>query len=206
MFETLEECAQSRAEDEDFSAMFRGQQKSPEMAYELTITLDETKPAIWRKVRLGDCTLNVLHEIIQVAMGWENAHLHMFEWGGIRFCPPSEDDDGEDNDETRVRLSDLANDGCKKLDYLYDFGDGWRHTIKIGRKLKPRPNDRFPVCLAGAGACPPEDCGGVWGYYELLEAIRDSQHARHDELKEWVGEYDPERFDVNEVNREFGEI
>ena len=108
---------------------------------------------------------------------------------------------GTDYDETQVYLSQLVANGCKKLRYWYDFGDDWWHTITIEKTLKPKPTDHFPTCLKGVGACPPEDCGGIWGYYEFLEAIRDPKHERHDELVEWAGDdFDPNDFDVEETN------
>ena len=172
------------------------------VAYQLKITLEGSKPPIWRRVQVADCTLSELHEIVQVVMGWMNSHLHLFEYGKDRFSDPRFELDANEFDETQVYLSQLVDDGCQKLRYCYDFGDDWCHTIKIEKALEPRPADKFPRCLKGVGACPPEDVGGMWGYYEFLEAIRDPKHERHDEFVEWGGEgIDPSLFDVNEVNR-----
>ena len=187
--------------DVENSERYRQQQLSPAVAYEIKVTLQDSRPPIWRRVRIGDCTLDVLHEIIQNAMGWENYHLHAFEWNELRYSPPQAELDG-DRDETQVRLSTLVKDGCKQLKYWYDFGDDWWHTIKIEKTLAPKASDQFPICIAGAGACPPEDCGGLWGYYELLEVLRNPKHERHGELFEWVGDgFDPGHFDINESNR-----
>jgi hypothetical protein len=205
MSESMSEAAQASADAEDDQSddqivqRYRQQQQSATLAYELTITLDESRPSIWRRVYVGDCTLDVLHEIIQRAMGWENDHCHMFEWNKLRFSHPGMDL-GEDLDETQMLLSTLVRDGCKKLRYWYDFGDDWWHTIKIGKSQTPNPSDQLPRCVEGAGACPPEDCGGLWGYYELLEALRDPNHERHEELSEWAGTIDPDQFDINAVN------
>jgi hypothetical protein len=188
--------------DEDFERRFRQSQSAPvAVAYELKITLEGSQPPIWRRVRVADCTLDVLHGIIQCAMGWEECHMHMFEWGKISYSLPDADIGQVDRDERRTWLSNLVKEGCKQLRYWYDFGDDWWHVIKIEKTLTPTPADRFPVCVKGAGACPPEDCGGLWGYYGLLESLRNPKDERHDELLEWLGgDFDPDHFDVNQVN------
>ena len=197
LFDAMEE---SRAADLQ-QRYHTSQGPNATIAFQLKITLEGSKPPIWRRVQVGDCTLDVLHDIIQTAMGWEDYHLHMFEWDGNCFSHPEAQLDGDDCDETRVLLSQLVADGCKKLRYWYDFGDDWWHAITIEKTLKPKRNDRFPTCLKGVGACPPEDCGGIWGYLEFLEAIRDPKHDRHSELVAWAGDdFDPTHFDIDEVN------
>jgi hypothetical protein len=146
------------------------------------ITLEGSKPPIWRRVQVADCTLDVLHQIVQTAMGWTNSHLHMFEDGEDHFSDPRFELEAADYDETQVYLSQLVANGCQKLRYWYDFGDDWWHTIKIEKTLEPQPTDQFPKCMKGVGACPPEDCGGMWGYYEFLDAIRD---PKHDDTMSW---------------------
>jgi hypothetical protein len=197
IFAALEETAGQDAEDE-----YRQSQRAPaKVAYQLKITLEGSKPPIWRRVLVADCTLGVLHDIVQTAMGWENEHLHQFEFGKESFGDPEHDLD-TDYDETRVLLSELVANGCQKLRYWYDFGDDWWHTIQIEETLEPQPTDKFPLCVKGVGACPPEDCGGIWGYYEYLEAISNPKHKRHAELIEWAGEgFDANYFDVDEVNQ-----
>lgn len=214
-FMDIAEClAESMAEESNYENVeiddaqrYRESQQSPaRIAYRLKITLDHSEPAICRTVLVADCTLDVLHQIIQIAMGWENAHLHQFQHGKDRFSDPRFDLDAgpNDYDETSVRISDLAAQGCKKFRYGYDFGDDWWHTIKIEKKLTPKPTDTFPICVDGAGACPPEDCGGIWGYYDLLQAIKDPNHERHEEIIDWIGgEFDPDRFDIEETNKCF---
>lgn len=172
-------------------------------AFQLKITLQDSKPPIWRRVQVADCTLDELHHIIQTAMGWYDCHLHLFEWDDLVFAHPDAELDEECYDETRVYLGELVADGCKKLRYSYDFGDDWLHTITVEKSYEPRPGDRLPVCVKGVGACPPEDCGGLWGYYDFLSAIRDQKHERHVEFIDWAGEdFDPEHFDLDEVNKE----
>jgi hypothetical protein len=193
--------AADESDEEAMPHQLPSQSSPAAVAYQLKITLEGSKPPIWRRILVADCTLDVLHEIIQTAMGWEDYHLHQFQWGKDRFSPPNADLGENDYDETRVLVSQLASAGCKKLRYWYDFGDDWWHTIKIEKTLTPKPADRFPTCTDGAGACPPEDCGGVWGYYEILEAIRDPKHEQHEEFLEWLGDdFDPQKFDLDEVN------
>ncbi len=101
-----------------------------------------------------------------------------------------------------MKISDLVANGCRKLRYCYDFGDDWWHSVAIEKSLKPKPTDAFPLCVKGAGACPPEDIGGIWGYYESLEAIRNPQHEGHADLLEWWGEgFDPDALSLEETNK-----
>lgn len=180
--------------------------KATDVAYQIKITLDGSKPPIWRRLRVPDCTLQELHDVVQLAMGWMNCHLHEFQAGKERFSSADMDDfdpDDEASDESNVRLSDLVEQGHKKLQYWYDFGDDWRHTIAIEKTLDAAADNEYPTCTAGARACPPEDVGGIWGYYDLLEALADTKHDRHEELVEWLGdEFDPEEFDVDRINQQ----
>lgn len=181
------------------SGSFNGPQA---VAYQLKITLAGSKPAIWRRVVVPDCTLGELHATIQAAMGWTNSHLHMFEYRDDRFSDPRFELEAAEYDESQVYLSQLVDDGCKKLRYEYDFGDDWMHTIQIEKSLDLKPEEKLPKCIKGAGACPPEDCGGVWGYQEFLEAIRDPKHKQHEEMVEWAGEdFDPNHFDLEVTNK-----
>jgi hypothetical protein len=168
-----------------------------DLLYQFKITLHQSKPPIWRRIQVPDCTLADLHELIQAAMGWENEHLHLFIIGGVRYGIP--DPELGLKNEAKVRLSQIVPQSGTlfRFKYEYDFGDGWLHDLLF--EGSP-PNDvgrKYPVCLGGARACPPEDVGGVWGYAEFLEAIADPKHERHGELLEWIGgEFDPEVFDA----------
>lgn len=169
--------------------------------YQLKITLKHTKPPIWRRVQLKDCHLGKLHDIIQSAMGWYDCHLHLFDVGGEQYGVPSEDDWSEVQDESRLRLSRVVNSGIKKFSYTYDFGDNWEHAIQVEKVLAPEAGAKYPLCIAGKRACPPEDCGGPWGYGSFLGAISNPGHEQHKEMLEWAGgAFDPEAFSVEAVN------
>jgi hypothetical protein len=180
--------------------------KTPAQVYQLKIDLKDIKPPIWRRVQTKDCTLAKLHDLIQTCMGWDDYHLHEFEIRGERYGDPRqwEGDFGDGTEvgkEGKVRLSQLADQGIKKISYTYDMGDNWEHVVQIEKVLAAEPGVRYPRCIAGERACPPEDCGGPWGYGDFLEAILDPKHEQHEELLEWAGgEFDPEAFDVEEVN------
>lgn len=204
--------------------------------YTLRITLRDSKPPIWRRVAVpSDITLGQLHEVIQIAMGWTNSHLHQFvlkdkslinrdpnviarlsEEGryddifaatrGIRVfvakvTPFGDPTEMEGEDEYTVMLAEVCPKVKGKLTYEYDFGDGWEHTIEVQKIEAPKPGVECPVCLAGKRACPPEDCGGIYGYYHMLDVVADADHEEHDDLVEWLGDdFDPEAFDIDEVN------
>ena len=171
--------------------------------YQLKITLRDIKPPVWRRVQVKDCTLAKLHEIIQTCMGWDGSHLHAFDIGGEQYGEPGPDGLMEAEDERKVKLSQVVAQGYKKFSYTYDFGDNWEHTIHVEKVLDAEPGVRYPRCTAGKRACPPEDCGGAWGYGDFLEAVQNPIHERHEELLEWFGgEFDPEEFDIKAVNEE----
>ncbi len=175
--------------------------KAPSEIYQIKVTLKNSKPPIWRRLLVpSNITLARLHDIIQVAMGWQDYHLHQFTIGGVYYGEPEPDMDWvEVRDERRFHLNQLS-PGAKFV-YEYDFGDGWEHVVLIEKALPPDPERRYPVCIKGRRACPPEDVGGIWGYEEFLKAIQDPKHEEHEEYLEWVGgEFDPERFDLEEVN------
>lgn len=171
--------------------------------YQLKITLRGVRPPIWRRVQVKDCSLAELHEVIQVAMGWESYHLYAFEVGGIEYGDlDMRDDPFEMKDDRRARLSRLVRGEKFKFHYTYDFGDNWEHEIVVEKILSPEEGKSYPVCVAGKRAGPPEDVGGVWGYVEFVEAMRDPKHPQHRELSEWYEDpFDPEAFDIDEVNR-----
>jgi hypothetical protein len=168
--------------------------------YQLKITLANVKPPVWRRVEVTDCTLSGLNQIIQIVMGWGDAHLWAFDVGGRQY---GEDETGEMEMESSstLRLSNVVQAGIKKFQYTYDFGDNWDHVILIEKVLEPDPQVKYPRCVKGSRACPPEDCGGPWGYGDFLDAIQNPRHESHREMLEWVGDgFDPEAFDLVAVN------
>lgn len=173
--------------------------------HQIKVTLKGFRPPIWRRLQVpSDIRLSDLHDVIQVAMGWTNSHLHQFYDGESYYGVPTGDafDDLEMQNEARYHLNQLAPEPKDKLVYEYDFGDSWTHEILVEKVLPVDPAATYPVCLTGRRACPPEDCGGVWGYAELLEALADPEHPEHEEMTDWVGgEFDPEHFDLGVTNR-----
>lgn len=176
--------------------------------YQLKITLKESRPPIWRRFQVrSDVTLAKLHRIIQEVMGWFDGHLHQFIVGRIYYGVPDPDDLSETRDERKVRLDQILSVPGRKIVYEYDFGDGWEREIVLEKILSPDPKTRYPRCLDGARACPPEDCGGIYGYADFLEAIRNPEHEEHEEMLEWIGgEFDPEEFDLEAVNQSLKSI
>jgi hypothetical protein len=173
--------------------------------YQLKITLKDIRPPIWRRVQVcSDATLTQLHWVIQTSMGWTNSHLHSFTIEGVEYGEPMPElgfDDIEVQNEQKVRLSTVIPGEKFKFSYLYDFGDSWEHEILVEKVLPVDPAIDYPNCITGKRACPPEDCGGTWGYQNFLEVIQDPEHPEHEEMLEWVGDYfDPEDPDLEDVN------
>jgi len=174
-----------------------------QLVYELKITLRDIEPPIWRRVQVaGSTKLDQLHLMIQAAMGWYNCHLHMFGIDGERYGLPDPDFlDDDAIDERKFRLDEVAPRAGVSFQYVYDFGDNWEHDVLIEQIIPRQRGQQYPTCLAGERRCPPEDVGGVWGYQEFLEAIKDPKHEEHESYLEWVGgEFDPEAFDIDETN------
>jgi hypothetical protein len=171
--------------------------------YQLKITLRFVQPAVWRRVQVAsDIRLARLHRIIQATMGWYDSHLHQFIVGQTYYGVPDPDDLSEVKDEKKVRLDQVLSRPGRKIIYEYDFGDGWEHAIVLEKVLSIDSKARGPLCLDGARACPPEDCGGVPGYADFLKAIRDPDHEEHEQMLEWFGgEFDPEEFHLDLVNQ-----
>ena len=177
---------------------------SEKAVYQLKVTLDHSKPPIWRRVLVPEnITLYQLHEILQRVMGWMDCHLHMFTIGGQIYGDPADDEFDElgTKNETRYRLNQLGLREKARFSYEYDFGDGWEHTLLVEKILPAEKGVHYPVCVTGKRACPPEDVGGIWGYEDFLIAIADPGHEEHDEYLQWIGsDFAPEAFDVEAVN------
>jgi hypothetical protein len=177
----------------------------PIQIYQLRVTLRGSHPLIWRQIQVrSDITLGKLHRILQVVMGWTGTHLHQFAIRGKQYWIPDEGDMDlrKKIDERKHRLRDVVSRQASRFRYEYDFGDLWTHELLVENILSPQEGVRYPVCLAGARACPPEDIGGTPGYENFLAAINSPRHPEHQEYLDWIGHrFDPEAFDVNEVNR-----
>lgn len=158
--------------------------------YQLKVTLLGSAPPIWRRFEVShDLTLEKLHNILQVVMGWENAHLYDFYKGRERLSKS-------------LMLFQAATRARSKFIYLYDMGDSWEHEIVVEKVLKDQEGKSHPVCLEGLRACPPEDCGGISGYEEMLDAVKDPGHPDHEHFQEWLGDdFDPETFDLEGINK-----
>ncbi len=172
------------------------------LLYEIRVQLQEIEPPIWRQLRVRPQTsMARLHKILQKAMGWTNSHLHVFKIGDKEYGEGDFNWDFEVHDYSGMRLEDAFAKGRKSFLYEYDLGDSWRHDITLLDTVEGAEGERI-ACVAGARACPPEDCGGVSGYYDLLIALSDPEHEDHEMLLEWVGgKYDPDAFDVEKVDR-----
>ena len=184
--------------------MAQAQRSTTPVVYQIKVTLKGSRPPIWRRIQVtSETTLARLHRILQRVMGWEDYHLYQFMVGGMEYSDPKVLEEMEGHDARRVTLGTLVRGVKSKFLYEYDFGDRWEHEILV-EKILPRDEGKsYPLCLAGKRACPPEDCGGIWGYGDFVKAIRDPKHHEHEEMLEWVGgEFDPDVFDLDEVNRE----
>lgn len=176
----------------------------------LKITLDDVKPAVVRRIEVPIAIkLSNLHLVIQSAMPWLNYHLYEFRvrdtgWG---IPNPEFGFGGGPLDARKVTLQEvLGSTGAKTLKYLYDFGDGWEHAIKVESPAGPEPGATYPRLIDAKGRCPPEDVGGPPGYQEYLEAIADPEHERHEELIHWGGAFDPNAVDTGQISKEFAAL
>ncbi|PXY28449.1 plasmid pRiA4b ORF-3 family protein [Prauserella muralis] len=171
--------------------------------FRIEIVLVDAEPLIRRVVEVpGDMSLAVLHQVVQAAMGWQNAHLYEFDIHRVRYGPPDPDWDDGVVDDSAVTLSRLVGAG-DTAGYVYDFGDDWQHLLTVEAVTAPEPGVRYPRCVDGQGACPPEDVGGVPGYAEFVEGLGDPAHPEHTELVEWWGSdrVDPHHFDLAAADR-----
>jgi hypothetical protein len=178
--------------------------KSTASVFQLRLTLMQVEPAVWRRLVVpADITLGKLHFVLNESMGWTCSHLHLFALRDRSFGDPRLDVDRElgFEDERTIRLESLVDEG-QSLRYEYDLGDSWEHDVLIEKRLEGDSRLSYPLCISGARACPPEDCGGVPGYARLVAALADPDNTDHDELLTWVGgHFDPEGFDVNRTNQ-----
>ena len=184
--------------------------KPPSTTYQLRVALKGTRPPIWRRFQVSpSMKLSRLHDVLQAVMGWYDSHLHMFIKGRRRFMLPNPwmDDMSRSSeprflDERKYRVDQLLKREKDWIEYQYDFGDSWYHRITLQKILPRDPAVRLPVCISGKRSCPPEDCGGIWRFYEMLAILADPNHEEYEEMAEWLDpDFDPEAFSVGAVNR-----
>lgn len=172
--------------------------------YELHVELEDIEPLIWRRILVpGSIKLPKLHDLLQLVMGWSDSHLHSFEVGHKTYSLAHDEmEDLHILDEQKYTLGRILGESVREFVYEYDFGDSWRHRIKVKRVPQPNTDWFYPLCIAGERAAPPDDVGGVTGYLEFLSAIRDPKHEEHESMLTWIGgAFDPEGFDLNAINR-----
>ena len=177
----------------------------------LKVTLVDSAPPIWRRLEvLSSMTLGNLHYTVQIAMGWTNSHLHDFHIAGRRYGRPHSDDaiygDAPLHEDT-ITLSQVVKRKGSKMEYQYDFGDSWEHEILLEGIAEPEPSVYYPRCVAGEMRCPPDDCGGLYGYYDMLEILKDPEHEEYETWREWLpSDFAADAFDLTAINAELHRI
>lgn len=173
--------------------------------YQIKVNLRGSKPNIWRRILIpSDMLLSEFHYVLQATMGWTNSHLHQFIYDGEYYTKKLPDEMMMDDfgiDYENMKVSDFLSHEKDKMIYEYDFGDGWQHNVLLEKILEPDPKQFYPVCIKGKMNCPPEDCGGLWGYDNMLEILSDPKHEEYENMCDWVGDdFDPAYFDLDEIN------
>jgi len=177
--------------------------------YQFKITLSDIKPTIWRKIIVPETyTFWDLHVAIQDSMGWLDCHLHEFkiynQSTGFKDSigiPDDEFDDNEIKAGWECQIKSYFTPENSNAEYIYDFGDNWEHILTLEKVFTKKDNTNYPFCISGKRKCPPEDCGGSWGYMNFLDVIKDPKHEEHIETLEWIGgEFSPEEFNPNLIH------
>lgn len=174
----------------------------PQVAFQLRVELEDVTPAVWRRILVpGSVRLDRLADMLIAAMGWSNSHLHCFEIGDTRYGMQFDDYPEGEQDEASVTVLQVLRD-TTFFSFEYDFGDGWTHLVNVEARLTSPVGLKAAVCLEGENACPPDDCGGPWGYEHVLEALADPLHDEHDDYVRWIGapSLDRTAFDLVTVN------
>jgi hypothetical protein len=175
--------------------------------FRLKIALKNITPMIWRRIETSDCTLWNLHAIIQLSMPWDDYHMWDFAVTRDERYGPEDDAEMGYRDAGRVKLSQLAKRNVKKLTYMYDYGDSWEHVVTFEKPAPRDPKTKYPRCVAGECAGPPEDCGGFIGYEYLLEILANPKHEAYAERVEWLGgSFDPEAFEIDTINADLRKL
>lgn len=174
------------------------------VVHQLKITLQESTPPIWRRIQIpADYTLRELHEVIQTAFGWLDYHLHLFEVKGVQYgdLEPEFEDEPPVHRDNRTKVRTVLSRLGATMTYEYDFGDCWQHDILLEGMFLAEDAVPYPRCVGGARHAPPEDCGGVTGYEDLLRIIQDPEDEEYEDMMQWLGgQYDPEAFDQEDIN------
>jgi len=178
--------------------------KNSEVLFELRIDLKGARPPIWRRVLVPpEYHLGELHTVIQLAMGWQESHLHEFEVRGVTYSREDFELDDDPPDESSITVAQAFARGKGRIDYIYDFGDYWQHSVVFEGKVPRNSVPQIPYCSAGKRHCPPEDVGSLSGFAQFLDIIADPEHEERDEYLEWCGgSFDPAVFDRDSANRE----
>lgn len=158
------------------------------------IELLDTNPLIWREAEVPtSITMKVLHDVVQITMGWFDSHLWRFTVNGQHIGPVLDEPwaNPDQKDAMKVRLRDILGPDTTVIDYLYDFGDSWEHRLTVSDVRQGEPGVDYPRYIAGEWAAPPEDCGGILGFYAVLDALADPKHPDHADVAEWLDGYDP---------------
>lgn len=184
-----------RARAERIAEMIRRQ------IVQLKVSLADVTPPVWRRVLVpGGYTLDRVHRVIQCVMGWQDCHLHSFDIDGVQYGRPDPEGELRLRDELDVRLDAVATKGGR-FRYTYDFGDWWDHEVTVEDIFGADPDERYPMCLDGERACPPEDVGGPFGYRQFLAALADPDHPEHEPMRRWLGRrFDPSAFDADRAS------
>ncbi|MBC7890213.1 MAG: plasmid pRiA4b ORF-3 family protein [Ferruginibacter sp.] len=179
---------------------------------QLHVSLQGSKPLIWRSILVNEETsFFELHHIIQIAMGWKNYHLFEFNLDGYRVGMIEENGEQYGSnlrlDANKTLLKDVVSLEKDNFLYNYDFGDGWLHEIELKHAVDKNDNGIYPACISGQLNCPPEDCGGIGRFYNILKILQNKKHPEYKETKIWVGKkYDPESFDPLKVNKQLKQL
>lgn len=193
------------------------EQLYPFSVYYLRVTLENSKPLIWRDILVpSDLTLENLHYVIQTVMGWENSHEHHFIVEKVLYSNDTDRNNVDDEyglldteelekqncNEKKYTLGSLLTKEGASIVYEYDLGDSWTHQIELRKILPVDANARQPRCIKGEKACPPEDCGGIWGYTDMLESLQDPENPEDTQIVTWFGEdFNPAHFDIEAINK-----
>lgn len=178
-----------------------GERVGADIVYQLKVTLSGSEPRVWRRFLVpAHYTLERLHRVLQVVMGWQNYHLHEFKVGQLSYGEPHPEYGDKMLNHKKVTLAEVAPVGSS-FTYIYDFGDGWQHDLKVEKTIDRTEGEHYPRCIEGKRACPPEDCGGIGGFADLLKALQNPLTQEQRELVEWAGDYDPDMFDLATINK-----